>query len=1559
MLGYLAEFFRDRLGVAAARIGAGIAAHARLRASVECGCVSQRRATPLKRPLARLVLVIAGLMLQQFVYAASQTYTQAACASLGGGGANWTRPESAESSNNSYASASVDGTVTDPLRCVSYGFDIPATATIVGIEVRIERKSSSVANGGSRDNSLFLVKAGTTVGLDRATATAYTTGDTVETHGSPTDLWGTTWTPADINNVNFGAVFTATKPSGAGGAHTVTVDQIQITVYYDVSSQTQSQVNCSSLGGAGANWTTPELAESSNNAYASVSVDGTVSDPLQCVNYGFNIPSGAVIDGIEVSIERKSNRTANGGSRDNSLLLVKAGTAVGLDRATATTYTTGDTVETHGSPTDLWGTTWTPADINNANFGTVFTATKPSGGGAAHTITVDQIQITVYFTRPPPVLVSASLTCGKTNQVDVFFSRPVMAATAENAANYVLSGGATISGAVLGVDGQTVTLTTSALSAQSYTLTVNNVMSTAGGIIAANSQAVFFAETGYLPGLSGTYFDQMNLTGNATVRIDGPVSFDWGNGTPGIAGIGADNFSVRWQGFVTAPVTGNYTFRTRSDDGVRLYVDGNLVIDNWTDHGATNDDSAAIALTAGQRYPLTMEFYENGGQAVAQLSWSGPSTGGFQFIPLSALSYCGGALPTPRAYYKLDEAAWSAAGDVTDSSGNGFNGTATGGATPVPAQVCNGAQLNGTTRYIQVAGLSNELNATASLAFWIRTTQTGNDTNYLAPGVTGVEQAGGGDDIFWGWLDASGRIGITVGDTATTKSTVAINNGVWRHVVLTRDHVAGTYKIYIDGTLNASGAIATGVIGTPFSSLGRIEDTDGSTPTYLDGQLDEVRIYGQVLTDDEVIAIRDITRPCAIAFNHIRIEHSAQGLTCEPATVTVKACADASCSTLYPGSVTTTLSPTGWVTSDTINFTGSTTAQLRKTTPGTVVLDAASTTPAPASGTLCFNGLTQTCNLDFQDSGFIFSAIPTQVAGTTSATQTLRAVRKSDSSDACVGLFNGNVNIDLASQCVNPTTCQVGQQVTITNNGSTAITANPGSGVGAWTTKSMTFGANSTASFTMSYPDAGAIRLNARHNINGSGDYMTGVSNDFVVKPAGFVVNNIQRTADAVANPGAADAGGAVFIKAGESITLTVTAVNSQGGATPNYGKENVAEGVSLTTALVPGLGLTNNPVLGNGTIAGGLFNAGSVTVDNVTWDEVGIITITPGVGDSDYLGVGDITGTATGNIGRFTPHHFDVSTNTPAFATACTGGAFTYIGQPFNYASGMQPVMTMTARNLTGGTTANYKGTTPAAQAFFKITNVSLTGKAYTAGTGTLDVSGITGTDPAIVAGTNGTGTLTFNSGTGLLFTRNALQAPFDAEISLGINVVDSDGVAYSTNPARFGQATAGNGIAFSTGKAMRFGRLRLIGASGSQLLPLRVPFEAQYWTGTFFATNTADTCTTVASGSVGLGNYIGNLSSGETTATAVSALTAGRGLITLSAPGAGNNGSVDLAINLGAGANAAACPVYAPVAAPGAMAYLRGQWCGAAYDKDPSVRVRFGIRPGGAERIYMRENY
>jgi hypothetical protein len=88
--------------------------------------------------------------------------------------------------------------------------------------------------------------------------------------------------------------------------------------------------------------------------------------------------------------------------------LVKAGVVGTTDKSTTTIYTTTDTYEDHGTSSDLWGTTWAVSDINAANFGAAFAATKASAAGAAHTVSVDHIRITVYYVAPPSTLTQAS-----------------------------------------------------------------------------------------------------------------------------------------------------------------------------------------------------------------------------------------------------------------------------------------------------------------------------------------------------------------------------------------------------------------------------------------------------------------------------------------------------------------------------------------------------------------------------------------------------------------------------------------------------------------------------------------------------------------------------------------------------------------------------------------------------------------------------------------------------------------------------------------------------------------------------------------------------------------------------------------------------------------------------------------------------------------------------------------------------------------------------------------------------------------------------------------------
>lgn len=139
-------------------------------------------------------------------------------------------------------------------------------------------------------------------------------------------------------------------------------------------------------------------------------------------------------------------------------------------------------------------------------------------------------------------------------------------------------------------------------------------------------------------GLDATFFDNQNFTGTQVSRTDGTVDFDWGNGSPA-PGIGPDTFSTRWAGQIEAPASGEYTFTTTADDGVRLFVEGKQVIDNWNDRAPT-DDSGTITLEAGKRYDIQLDYYENGGGAVSRLQWSYPGQAR-QVIPASSLLYSG------------------------------------------------------------------------------------------------------------------------------------------------------------------------------------------------------------------------------------------------------------------------------------------------------------------------------------------------------------------------------------------------------------------------------------------------------------------------------------------------------------------------------------------------------------------------------------------------------------------------------------------------------------------------------------------------------------------------------------------------------------------------------------------------------------------------------------------------------------------------------------------------------------------------------------------------------
>ncbi len=124
-------------------------------------------------------------------------------------------------------------------------------------------------------------------------------------------------------------------------------------------------------------------------------------------------------------------------------------------------------------------------------------------------------------------------------------------------------------------------------------------------------------------GLLGMYYPNRNLTNVPVYRIDPVINFDWGKNSP-TSGVSLNNFSVRWSGHILPKTSETYTIYARSDDGIRVWVNNQLIIDQWNDHSAT-EYAGSIYLNANQKYQIKIEYYEKNAFATARLSWSTPS----------------------------------------------------------------------------------------------------------------------------------------------------------------------------------------------------------------------------------------------------------------------------------------------------------------------------------------------------------------------------------------------------------------------------------------------------------------------------------------------------------------------------------------------------------------------------------------------------------------------------------------------------------------------------------------------------------------------------------------------------------------------------------------------------------------------------------------------------------------------------------------------------------------------------------------------------------------------
>jgi hypothetical protein len=146
-----------------------------------------------------------------------------------------------------------------------------------------------------------------------------------------------------------------------------------------------------------------------------------------------------------------------------------------------------------------------------------------------------------------------------------------------------------------------------------------------------------------LRGLRGEYYSGVNFDRLEWTQVDRFVDFDWELGSPVPNRVAANLFSVRWTGQIQPRYSELYTFRTLSDDGVRLRIDGRLIIDDWRQHART-ENAGEIALDAGRWYPITLEYFDATGAGSISLSWS-------------SRSQAREVIPRERLYAIVDESA--------------------------------------------------------------------------------------------------------------------------------------------------------------------------------------------------------------------------------------------------------------------------------------------------------------------------------------------------------------------------------------------------------------------------------------------------------------------------------------------------------------------------------------------------------------------------------------------------------------------------------------------------------------------------------------------------------------------------------------------------------------------------------------------------------------------------------------------------------------------------------------------------------------------------------------
>lgn len=713
------------------------------------------------------------------------------------------------------------------------------------------------------------------------------------------------------------------------------------------------------------------------------------------------------------------------------------------------------------------------------------------------------------------------------------------------------------------------------------------------------------------------------------------------------------------------------------------------------------------------------------------------------------------------------------------------------------------------------------------------------------------------------------------------------------------------------------------------------------------------------------------SRPVGEQINHFRLVLPSRGLTCSASDVVIQACANATCSSLFTDPVSANLVPAstpnadgGWVGGYNASLTnGVGTKQLRRNTAGRVTVDISGSTPTAqaynenlCSRTGAAGSFSKSnCYIDFADSGFIVD-VPNAYANQT-VTGTLKAVRKDNISQQCLPSFqNVQKSVAFWSDYLTPNRSDVGFSAFPVSLNGTDI----GEGNNNAMPLNLNFNQNGEANFTVAYRDAGSLTLSARFiGSSDEQDLLLEGQDSFIRVPQALVLsaNHTYNAQNPTGKCPTENMVCEVFAQADTAFNLNIQAVGFESTNDVNFSDNlvlnNYQQGnIVLWHSLVkPTEGVAGN--LGTLDYDHGI---GATTTVAQKVSEVGVFDFSL-VAPTHYLGLDlasanlPIDVVSTGPLGRFIPAYFAVSPMTATLAAVCsTVGqpSFTYLGQPFGYAS--NPGLYLLPKSANHTDTQNYL-----IDPWWRYNN-QWNGRTYSDSANGVNLGfDNLQTSPISRQASNNSGIVL--NGERVWYQKPLQPKPvFNAAFNLTLSasdLTDQDGVCYRQNAS-----SPCLGYTFSHidgAMPLYWGKLVIQDVYGPETQALEQPVYVEHFTNNGFVRTIEDSCTALPAitGFTLQSDPNNNGYTVLTTGVAVppqvlaehsaANLSSGKHAIRFSAPGAGARGVIDSVLDLNAHN----------------LLWLAEDKDGdGSFDQTTQGRVQFGLYRGSDRVIWWRES-